>query len=241
MTVEINEVAKLKLKNPVVIEGFPGIGMIGTIGASYLADQLKMTLVGCLSSNEFPPVAAIHNYVPMSPARIYASKEHDLIVLFSEFIIPANIVFELSKTITSYARQNNARAIYSLAGIASPKPGGKIFGVSSTAEMAEFLKSKGVELVKEGATQGVSGVLIAKCASEKVPAANLMVQTSAPLDPAGSARLLGKLSEITGIPMDTAALSKEAKKIEEKMKVALEKMKNMHKGYEEFADNPMYA
>ncbi len=241
MKVEIKEIEKAKLKNPVIIEGFPGIGMVGTISSSYLAEHMQLKLIGYFASSHFPPIASIHNYVPVSPARIYASEKHDLIILFSEFIIPAEIVYALSEKIIEFAKEKKARAIYSLAGIATEQPNDKIYGIVSTPEMAKILGTKGIELIKEGATQGVSGVLIAQCASEKIPAANLMVQTALPLDPAGSARLLNKLSEVTGIPFDTKELTAEGQKIEERMKAAMDKMKDMHKSYEQFAGNPMYG
>ncbi|MFH1056986.1 MAG: proteasome assembly chaperone family protein, partial [Candidatus Micrarchaeota archaeon] len=67
MIVEIKEIEKISLKNPIVIEGFPGIGMIGPIGASFLAGRPCMKLVGSISSSHFPPIAAIHDYRPVSP------------------------------------------------------------------------------------------------------------------------------------------------------------------------------
>jgi predicted ATP-grasp superfamily ATP-dependent carboligase len=84
-------------------------------------------------------------------------------------------------------------------------------------------------------------VLIAECAAEKFPAANLMAQTSAPLDPAASARLLAKAAEIAGFQVDTSTLQAEGNKIEGKLKDAMEKMKNMHEAYNQMQDNPMYG
>jgi uncharacterized protein len=239
--IEIREIEKIRLKNPIIIEGFPGIGMVGTISASYLSEKLGMKLAGYLASNHFPPVAAIHDYTPVSPARIYASEKHNLIVLFSEFVIPAEIVLPLTEKIIEWAQKKKARAIYSLAGVAVPETGKKIFGIASTKQMQDVLKKNGVELIKEGATQGVSGVLIAECAAKKINAANLMAQTQAPLDPGASAVLLDKLSEIIGIKVDTKPLATEGQKIEEKIKEALNKMKSMHDNYKEMEANPMYA
>jgi uncharacterized protein len=239
--VEIKEMEKPKLKNPTIIEGFPGIGMVGTISASYLAEKLGMKLIGFLASTHFPPIAAIHDYKPVSPARIYASEKYDLIILFSEFVIPAEVVFPLAEKIIDYAKEKKAKAIYSLAGMASDTPTDKIYGIASTEKIGALLKEKGVELIKEGATQGVSGVLIAECASEKFPAANIMIQTSSPLDPKGSVKLLNKLSELIGVKIDTTSLESEGEKIEEKMKQALEKMRAMHTNYEELQKSPMYG
>jgi len=239
--IEIRELEKISLNKPIIIEGFPGIGMVGTISASFLAEKLEMKLVGYLASNKFPPIAAIHNYTPVSPARIYASKKHNLIVLYSEFVIPADVVFSLTEKIISWSKSKKASVIYSLAGIAVPEPNNKIYGIASTKKIADGLKKQGIEPIKEGATQGVSGVLIAECAAQKFPAANIMVQTNSALDPRASARLLDKLCKITGLNVDTSRLVKEGTEIEEKMKQAMDKMQSLHKDYKQMENSPMYG
>jgi uncharacterized protein len=239
--IEIKEIKDLKLKNPTIIEGFPGIGMIGTICASYMAEKLEMELVGYFASTHFPPIAAIHDYKPVSPARIYASKKHNLIILFSEFVIPAEVVFSLSEKVLEYAKKKKAKAIYSLAGIASEQPQAKIYGIASTPKMADLMKKGNVELIKEGATQGVSGVLIAECATQQFDAANILIQTNLPLDPRSSAILLKKLADITGIKVDTQGLENEGDKIEAKLKDAFEKMKTMNTSYKEIQNDAMYS
>ena len=105
-----------------------------------------------------------------------------------------------------------------LAGIASQTPDEKTYGIPSDDAVAQQLRDKNVELIKEGATQGVSGVLIAECAVQKIPAANLMVQTAAPLDPKAAARLLNKLAEVIGTAIDTSELVNDAAKMESKIK-----------------------
>ena len=241
MSLQIKLVDKPKLKNPIVIEGFPGIGMIGTIATSYLAEKLQMKLIGYFSSPHFPPIAAIHDYVPVSPVRIYASEEHDLVVIFSELVIPAPLVVLLSEQIIAFAEKNNAKAIYSFAGIAAPNPDNKMYAIASTKKLVEETKKQGFELVKEGATQGVSGVLIAECAAAKFPAVNYMCQTSTPLDPRAAAKLLNKIMPILEIPVDTKALVSEAEQVESKLKEAMDKMKQMHTDYSKMQTNPMYG
>jgi len=240
--VTIKETKSVETTNPILIQGFPGMGMIGTISSAYLAEKLGMELVGEIESDYFPPISAIHDYKPVSPARIYASEKHDLIVLFSEFVIPAEVVYELTQTILDYAKAKKARAIYSLAGIATQQPPtAAIHGIASTPKMSELLKKNGIELIKEGATQGVSGLLIAECASESYPAANILAETQLPMDPKAAASLLEKLSEIIGVPIDTVELRKEGNQIESKMKDAMEKIQALHQDYKRMETNPMYG
>jgi uncharacterized protein len=240
--VEIKEIEHVRLKDPVIVEGFPGIGMVGTISASFLADKLGMKLVGYLASNLFPPIAAIHDFKPVSPARIYASEKYNLFVLYSEFVIPAHIVFPLAQEIIAWAKKHNARAIYSLAGIASPQPQpDRIYGIASTPGIAEELKEAGIDLIREGATQGVSGVLIAEAAAQGFPAGNIMIQTNQPLDPRGSAKLLDKFSEIIDIRLDTTPLITEAEKIENRMGEAINKLQSMGKSYQDLEQKRIYG
>ena len=61
MAVELHIIAKPKLKHPTLVEGFPGLGLVGTISASYLIEKLKMEPLGYITSDQFPPLAAVHN------------------------------------------------------------------------------------------------------------------------------------------------------------------------------------
>ncbi|HEV8289873.1 MAG TPA: PAC2 family protein [Candidatus Norongarragalinales archaeon] len=239
--IEIREIEKIKLKDPIIIEGFPGIGMIGTIAANYLAEKLEMQLVGYIASPQFPPIAAIHDFRPVSPARIYASEKYNIIALFSELVIPAEIVFDLSNKIIDWAQSKGAVAIYSLAGIATENPEDKIYAITSTKEMTEKLSRLKIELVREGATQGVSGVLIAECAARKFPAANLMIQTNTPLDPKGAAALIDKLAPIIGIKIDTAPLVAEGEKVQARMKEAMQRIQAVGKNYQDLETQKPYG
>ena len=50
----IKELADVELKNPILIEGFPGLGMVGSIATKYLAKQLKAKEYAILYSPHFP-------------------------------------------------------------------------------------------------------------------------------------------------------------------------------------------
>lgn len=241
---ELKIIKTPKLNKPTIIEGFPGIGMIGTITTGYIAEKLEMDLIGYFSSPHFPPITSVHNYTPVSPARVYASEKHNLIVLMSEFIIPANTVVQLSEKIIEFANNQKAATIYSLAGIATPEPNEKYYAITSTKKMKDALEKEKFEVVKEGAAQGVSGVLIAEAAAEGMNAANLMIQTSQPMDPENAARLLDKVLPIIGIKLDTTELHEEGKKFQAKLQDTMNKIQEMHQNYTQLQEqhgNSMYG
>ena len=236
MIIEIKETKKLDFKNPVLIEGFPGVGMIGTISTFYIVEKLGLELIGEIVSSHFPPVTSIHNFKPLSPARVYGSAEKDLIVLFSEFVIPAEIVYSLTNSIIDYAKSKNAKMIYSFAGIGVENPPETIYGIASTDKVAEELKKNKISLIKEGATQGVSGVLISQCALRSFPAANLLIPTDKLLDPRASAKLIDASTKLIGFELSTEELLKEADEVEKKIKGTFDKMKSMNTDYKNFQE-----
>src|SRR5271157_5864752 len=111
---KIIEVVPVKLKNPVLIEGFPGVGMVGTIAAMHIVKELNMDLVGYIDSDRFPPFCTIHDGEPLPAARIYQSKKHNLIVILSEFVVPLNAVNELTNEILKWGDSRGVRMIFSL-------------------------------------------------------------------------------------------------------------------------------
>ncbi len=243
LNVEIVETGKFDLKNPLLIEGFPGIGLVGTISASYLAEKLGMELMGYLVSDKFPPITAVHNYAPLYPARIYKSKKHNLIVLFSEFVIPISIVHKLAHAIVEWSAKRKIKQIISLGGIGLKGEQETVFGIASQPDLTKMLEKNGVKLIKEGATTGVSGVLLAECAAKNVPAISLLAEAKPNyLDPRGAALVLDAVKKITGLPIDTKELVKEADSIETKIKDIIENAKDAQEHYEKTTQlGPMYG
>ncbi len=226
MTVRIKEVAKFDLKEPLLIEGFPGVGLVGTISASYIVEKLKMDPLGYIVSEKFPPLAAVHNYMPLHPARIYKSKKHNLVVLFSEFTIPMGVIHHLSSEIIEWSREHKVSRIFSLGGISLESEKKEVFGIASTVELSKQLEANGIKRIKEGATTGVSGVLLAECASRGFPAASLLAEAKPDfMDPLAAAMVIEKLKPMTGLDIDTTELINESKTIESKMKDIMENAK----------------
>jgi len=243
MSVRIKETAKFDLKSPILIEGFPGVGLVGTISASYLVEKLKMEPLGYIVSEKFPPIAAVHNYRPLHPARIYKSKKHNLVVLFSEFTIPMSVIHHLSFEIIEWAKENKVSQIYSLGGISIEGDQKEVFGIASTPELTKNLESRGIKMIKEGATTGVSGVLLAECASRGFPAASLLAEAKPDfMDPLASAMVLNKLKLLINVDIDTAELINESKTIEGKMKEIMDNAKMAHEHYKRVEGlGPMYG
>ncbi len=247
MAIEFHFTAKPKMKNPVLVEGFPGLGLVGTISASYLIEKLKMEHLGYITGEQFPPLAAVHNHRPLFPARMYYSNRHNLIVFISEFVIPIGAVNELSEKIYQFARKSKVKKIISLGGIAIKGEQDTVYSIASLPELTrELEKIKNVEMIKEGATTGVTGVLLARGAIDEYPVISLLAEShEGYMDPKAAAMVLETLKGLLRIDFDTTALENEAKIIDEKVKHVMGKAKSAHIEYKKVQDagslGPMYG
>ena len=243
--VEIVVTRPTNIEGYTLIEGFPGIGLIGTIAVSYLAEKQKTEDIGYVTSKKFPPMASIHKGKPLFPARIYIDREHKLVLLFSEFVVPSSTVYDIANEIIHWAKENKIKRIISLAGMTSRQEAtqSEIYGIAATSGMETDLAEKKVKVITEGVTTGVSGILMAKCAAMGFPAMSLLIETERGYpDPGAAAELLEKLEKFLGYDIKTADLLEEAKGIEQKMKRMVSQIKMGKMKYKEAEEKtPMYG
>lgn len=204
-----------KLKSPVFVIGFPGTGLVGSVAASHLVDALKLEFGGYLSSPEFAPLAAIHDYVPMPAARIHFSKKKNIVVVLSEMTIPTRSSADVADGIFELAKNMKASSIISLGGISLKEGKSDVYIVSSDKRMIKRAVEKRLaKPIKEGATTGVTGLLLTQGTLKNMAVTTILATSSADyLDPGAAAKVLKVLSKILGKPISTKALEKEARDI----------------------------
>lgn len=222
--VVIHKTADMKaLKRPMIVIGFPGTGLVGSVAASQIVDALKMEFGGYISSPEFAPLAAIHDYKPMPAARIHFSAKHNLVVIISEMTIPVGTSLEVADRIFDFAKSMKASSIISLGGIALKEEAGEVYIVSSDKEMVKDATSKRLAKgIREGATTGVTGILLTKGTLEQFPITTILAESSEEyLDPAAAAKVIKVLSRLTGLQINTSRLDEEARELSKGIKESI--------------------
>ncbi|MEM4166313.1 MAG: PAC2 family protein [Candidatus Bilamarchaeaceae archaeon] len=240
--VEIKKMANFSnLKNPTVIVGFPGTGLVGSVAASHLIDVLKLDFGGYIESEEFAPLAAIHDYTPMPAARIHYSEKYNLILVLSEMSVPVVLAAPLADAIFDFAKSLKCNKIISIGGISLKEGKTEVYVIASNKEMTKDITEKRIaKPIREGATTGVTGLLLTKGALEKFPIITLLAESSDEyLDADAASRVLKALAKILNIEISTARLDKEAKGTKE----ALIKSKVSKRGatVDESAGGSMYG
>lgn len=244
--VEIKLTKEVDLSDHTLVEGFPGIGLVGTIASNYIIKKEEMTPIGYIYSEELPAVTPIHDGKPHFPIRIFKHPDKQIVFLTGELIIPNKLTHRISSKIIEFTEDQDIKKIISIGGMATTQKKGKkgVHGIISIEKLKKYMKEKNIPLIKEGAAMGVSGTIIAKATEKKLPVISLLVESRRNMpDPEAAADLVEKLNEMLEINVETEELRKEAQDVEKKMKKMVNRMKKAQKGEkkESGVPSPMYG
>ncbi len=230
---DVNLVDKIRLvikkgivfKKPLIIEGFQGVGLVGTLAAQYLSQKNKFEEIGYVDSEGIPPMALLINGEIMNPVKIFANKARDIVVIESELSIPRKIIYELSDEITKWAKKIKAREIVCLEGLSVPESERdyEVLGMSTNSKSMANMRKKGVKELKNGILLGMSAALLLKAKEKGVPASCMMVESRAQFpDGLAAAAILEDLARIYGFSIDTSDLKSQANAFEKKMQKVIQ-------------------
>nr|MBD3312185.1 hypothetical protein [archaeon] len=222
----------IKFKKPVIIEGFQGVGLVGTLSAQYLSQQLDFEQIGFIDSEGVPPMALLVDGKVMNPIKIYANKARDIVIIESELSIPRKIIYELSEMIADWAKKIKAQEIICLEGINVPEEERdyEIFGMSTDEKKMKKLINKGVKRLDNGIIIGMSAALLLKSMEKKVPATCLLIESRRNFpDGHAAAELLKVMGSIYDFKIDVADLKKQANAFEKKIDKVLSHVKKLKK------------
>ncbi len=231
----------LSLENPVIVEGFPGIGLVGNIASQHLIDELDMEYVGSMESRYFPPIAVLFNGIINMPVRIYQSEEHNILTVISDIPIHPTISYEVSKVLVDWAQSINVKEIVSIAGIATMSSEEKVFGAATNDDMLDKIKDY-VEIFQVGTISGISGSVMTECVMRDIPAISLLGETNSPNpDPRAAASVVSILKIIYDLPIETDNLMEQAEQIEVELQKLAEQVKTSEEGQQPRREFPMYG
>jgi uncharacterized protein len=231
----------LKSKKPLVIEGFPGIGLVGNITCQHIIEEMGMKYVGSIDSKYFPPLAVLFNGIVYMPVRIYEAPKKDIIVVISDIPIHPTASYDLSKALVNWMISIQAKNIVSIAGIATTTGMRRVFGGATNNEMLEKIKGK-TEIFQVGTISGISGSIMTECFIRNIPAISLLGETPGPNpDPRAAVEVLTVLNNIFGLSINTEKLISQAEQIELELSKLAEQVKTTETSMLPKKEFPMYG
>ena len=220
-----------------LIEGFPGMGLVGPIAAKHLIDKLGFEDVGYIDSNAFNPIIRIHKALPVRPARIYADRKNKVLVLIAEQVIAKNHTYFFAKKTAEWITKKGIKELISLSGIhsAAGTPSKEIiYGIAANEESKPLLKKYGLTEIDEGITTGITALILLELKNSKINAISILGNVEMTTDYKASAEVLKKLNEILGLNLDVDPLLNEARELEKQLVQHLQKMKTTKDSSEKF-------
>mgnify|MGYP006278308681 FL=1 len=215
----IEEHAEVDLDSPVLVEGLPGVGLVGKIAADHLVESLEMEYFASCHCDGLPRVAVYEEGDPeiRPPVRIYADEDHDLLVLQSDVPVSPQAAPEFASCVTGWFGRNDVLPIC-LSGLPEEKEEPpELYGLG-TGGAGELLADHGVPRPSEhGMVSGPTGALLAEASEQGVDSVGLVVQANAQFPDPEAARILlvEGIEPISGIDVETETLVEQAEEIAE--------------------------
>jgi len=219
---------KPKLKNPILIEGLPGIGNVGKLAVEHLIDTIKAKKFAELHCKDFPPQVFINpdGTVKLVNNEFYYWKakkrnQRDLILLTGDYQgLSSTGQYDLIEKILDIAEEFGVKELYTLGGygLGHEVEEPHVLCATTHKELVKTMKKYGAVFKKNepgGGIVGASGLLLGLGELRDIKGACFMGETPGYLvDPKSAKAVLQVLTKIINIKVSFSALEKKAKEIE---------------------------
>lgn len=229
----ITKSVKIELNNPILIEGLPGLGLVGKIVIRYLVRQLKAKKFAYLYSPHFPYFVLVSKKgnVRLLRGTFYFWKnqhgKNDFIFFTGDS--QAQTIegqYEIAEQIVSFCVKNNTVMIVTIGGFRAEieaKP--KAIAAATNQELLAKALEVGAIINPTGSPiVGTAGLILGLARFKKIDALCLLGETCGYLpDPSAAKSVLEVLKSLLNVEIDLGGLDKEIAKAE-KMVERLQKI-----------------
>jgi uncharacterized protein len=213
----IEEQESMDLEDPVLVEGLPGVGLVGKLAADHLVEQLDMTYYAACHCDGLPDVAVYEEGKRgvRPPVRIYADETRDLLVLQSDVPVSPSAAEEFAACVTGWLGELDALPVY-LSGLPEEKDGvPDLYGIATGSAEALLGEHDIPTPSDNGMVSGPTGALLAEAGKQRVDSVGLVVQADANFPDPEAARVFlnDGIGPLAGIDVDTDRLVEQADKV----------------------------
>ena len=220
----IKELVKIDLNNPILIGGFPGLGLVGKIATRHLVKQLKAERLAYLYSPHFPYFVHVNKKGSVRLLRgtfyFWKSKNGKNDLIFFTGDSQAQTIegqYEISDRILDFAKRQDAKLIVTIGGYrmeAKDKPK-VIASATSPKVLNKALQAKAIVSPMENPVVGTAGLILGLARFKKIDALCLLGETRGYLpDPKAAKSVLEVLKAMFSLDLDLTGLDEEIAKAE---------------------------
>ena len=219
---------KPKLKNPIFIEGLPGIGNVGKLAVEHLIEVLRAKKFAEVYCKDFPPQVFINpdGTIKLVNNEFFYWKakkrnQRDIVLLTGDYqALSSQGQYELAQQILDVVKDIGVKQMYTLGGyglgheIKEPK----VLFATTDKHLVKTMKKYGAVFKKNepgGGIIGASGLLLGLGKLRGFEGACFMGETPGYLvDPKSAKAVLKVLMKVTNLNIDLSRLEEKAREIE---------------------------
>ncbi|MCM8787037.1 MAG: PAC2 family protein [Candidatus Omnitrophica bacterium] len=226
----IKEIFAPKLKNPVFIAAWPGMGEVAYRSALFLREVMEFKMFAKLESKDFfkPSAILVDKGIvdlPSLPAGIFyygkANNSSDIILFLGEAQPPLEYAEELSVAIINFVKKYKTKFIFTFAAKPEAIDHKADAGVWIAATDDEILKEFdrfSIKILESGQISGLNGIILGVAKKRKLRGVCLLGEipfyTSQIENPKACANILKIVSQYLGLNLNVLPLIERAKFIE---------------------------
>jgi uncharacterized protein len=234
----IHILKEMKFKNPVVVEGLPGIGLVGKIAAKHLAKELKATRIAEIYSPHFPHQVIMKKDGTIRMLRnvVYGykkGKKEIIIVIGDVQAVTSEAQFEVTNKMLDYFESLNVKEIITLGGYGKGSHVEKTRVLGSTTHkklIKKYEKKKIIFREAKGTIIGAAGMLLGIGKLRGFHGVCLMGEThGAFVDHTSAKEVLKVLCNVLGVKVNLNNIDKQKAKHEKMVKEELNKLSEIDK------------
>lgn len=221
----------VQLSEPYLVEGLPGVGLVGKIATDHLIEQFSMTHYASVHCEGVPRIGVYHQEDDelKAPVRLYADPDRDLLALQSEVPVSGGDASEFAGCVSGWLAERSVTPIY-LSGRPAEKDGSpEVYGVA-TGDAAEHLDRAGIVPPREtGFISGPTGALLNQATRDDIGSVGLVVESDPKFPDPEAARALiqAGIAPIAGIEADVDELVDQAEQIRSQREQLAERMQEI--------------
>lgn len=208
----------VSLSEPTMVEGLPGIGLVGKIAADHLVETFDMVHYANVHCDAIPKVAVYHedDASLATPVRLYADEEHDLLVLQSDVPIAPQAASQLASCLTGWFDEMPVMPIF-ISGLPHEKDDDvpRLYAVGTGGGEAAAADADIALPDEMGLISGPTGALLNDAVEHDRRAVCLVVESDPKFPDPEAARVIIKdgVEPLTGIEVPVDNLVERAEEI----------------------------
>lgn len=232
-----------RLKDPILIAAWPGMGQVAIAACYYMISKLKMEFRAEYASSEL--FDADHVTITsglVQPFRYPKSQlfswrdpqgEHDLLVFIGEAQPPQGR-YDFCRKLVDFAQREGVSKIFTFAAMATNtelQDESRVVGVATDKETLHGLLANDIQVLSGGSISGMNGVLLGVTAERRIPGGCLLGEVPRMFAgvpyPKATISVLKTMSELMDIPIDLTELALESERNEAQLSQMLEQVRRL--------------